>query len=94
MDYLQYIKQKTNVDLFKEGVLNLIINGLPSILKLNFSSFFTFYIVLNLIINGLPSILVNVYSYHYKVLVLNLIINGLPSIHLRASTLPFLKIGF
>ena len=61
-------------------VLNLIINGLPSIHNQNY------YLakgakVLNLIINGLPSILKN-YNRNLDVLknVLNLIINGLPSI--------------
>ena len=37
-------------------VLNLIINGLPSILKKDIQSYFVLK-VLNLIINGLPSIL-------------------------------------
>ena len=38
-------------------VLNLIINGLPSILSNGFRSEIAYDIVLNLIINGLPSIL-------------------------------------
>ena len=31
MDYLQYIKQATKINGFIGGVLNLVINGLPSI---------------------------------------------------------------
>ena len=55
MDYLQYLEKKL-LNLLKLNVLNLIINGLPSIhsiqrLKDKFGA------VLNLIINGLPSIL-------------------------------------
>ena len=66
-----------------EIVLNLIINGLPSIPKnieviLQWSD----TEVLNLIINGLPSIHIQ-YSSTFDAgnnAVLNLIINGLPSI--------------
>ena len=63
-------------------VLNLIINGLSSILTVvgtTVSSLWTF--VLNLIINGLSSILyyLRVYSIYINY-VLNLIINGLSSI--------------
>ena len=63
-------------------VLNLIINGLPSILmKKEKERKMDSIIVLNLIINGLPSIQLlynNLLSYENNVL--NLIINGLPSI--------------
>ena len=54
MDYLQY----TQVDRDKLSdliVLNLIINGLPSILNIHLYNQITTS-VLNLIINGLPSI--------------------------------------
>ena len=55
MDYLQYeIKNICNE--MVSDVLNLIINGLPSILT-SFGVEKTVDIVLNLIINGLPSIL-------------------------------------
>ena len=63
------------------SVLNLIINGLPSILRrFKMTTLFN-ETVLNLIINGLPSILMD----QVKIIelcqeVLNLIINGLPSI--------------
>ena len=54
MDYLQYeIKNICNE--MVSDVLNLIINGLPSILT-SFGVEKTVDIVLNLIINGLPSI--------------------------------------
>ena len=58
MDYLQYRKiYGYNVGDMKE-VLNLIINGLPSILKQIEKQWKKLdLIVLNLIINGLPSIL-------------------------------------
>ncbi len=63
-------------------VLNLIINGLPSILELKLNIKVLRHLrVLNLIINGLPSILNDETlegSFIRKVL--NLIINGLPSI--------------
>ena len=57
MDYLQYQKYfKKSIDILGQVVLNLIINGLPSIPE--FMSFlFGNKEVLNLIINGLPSIL-------------------------------------
>ena len=55
MDYLQYFENNGNrFEMVK--VLNLIINGLPSIL-LNVNNIKNLAIVLNLIINGLPSIL-------------------------------------
>ena len=58
MDYLQY--EKIDGKEFKANtkVLNLIINGLPSILKLHHNTHRLYTSVLNLIINGLPSILV------------------------------------
>ena len=55
MDYLQYHK---NIQKLKEAVdevLNLIINGLPSIFNL-IHMYYRNKAVLNLIINGLPSI--------------------------------------
>ena len=55
MDYLQYyINRSRNGSSYE--VLNLIINGLPSILKSLISSNTNYISVLNLIINGLPSI--------------------------------------
>ena len=33
MDYLQYWKEIANLSIFYTGVLNLVINGLPSILR-------------------------------------------------------------
>ena len=64
----------------KLGVLNLIINGLPSILKISLGTIKGRHQVLNLIINGLPSIPETMSFEDYEALVLNLIINGLPSI--------------
>ena len=55
MDYLQYFK-KIKVSSLSKIVLNLIINGLPSILKVGDVRTYFEYNVLNLIINGLPSI--------------------------------------
>ena len=81
MDYLQYewnsVAAKKHY--FTE-VLNLIINGLPSILSLWEDGLNLMYGVLNLIINGLPSILEDLNCNKYYSKVLNLIINGLPSI--------------
>ena len=56
MDYLQY---STNKRFKGYGilVLNLIINGLPSILNNIHDMYVCCNMVLNLIINGLPSIL-------------------------------------
>ena len=66
-----------------DAVLNLIINGLPSILQIRGLKDMIFFGVLNLIINGLPSIL-DIYDQENKTIyVLNLIINGLPSIHFQ-----------
>ena len=57
MDYLQY----KDIDELRRGVeasvLNLVINGLPSIHKVPNIRKRVFFIVLNLVINGLPSIL-------------------------------------
>ena len=66
------------------GVLNLIINGLPSKLEEKYQHYINDeeYDVLNLIINGLPSKLNRQqFNKFYFRLVLNLIINGLPSKH-------------
>ena len=50
--YINTAKDKQN-----KGVLNLIINGLPSIQEVdNIAKFIKSEVVLNLIINGLPSI--------------------------------------
>ena len=81
MDYLQYFNKliaflSSSISL----VLNLIINGLPSILYKNPITV-SVHRVLNLIINGLPSIPPLSWAPKYlPSLVLNLIINGLPSI--------------
>ena len=56
MDYLQYYASFTISAFVIVKVLNLIINGLPSILKTTDTGFFDIDTVLNLIINGLPSI--------------------------------------
>ena len=66
------------------NVLNLIINGLPSIQKKYSNITRCSSKVLNLIINGLPSILCSckISSSVFFSFVLNLIINGLPSIPL------------
>ena len=84
MDYLQYFflgkKERHVPELI---VLNLIINGLPSILSLPICLSLIRQLVLNLIINGLPSILqVGTVTDVIKQ-VLNLIINGLPSILIK-----------
>ena len=60
-------------------VLNLIINGLPSIPYSERVSIEE-TLVLNLIINGLPSILQLIHFQIFPFQVSNLIINGLPSI--------------
>ena len=54
MEYLQYTEKNTTLKLLL-NVLNLIINGIPSIL---FTHLITpcLLVVLNLIINGIPSI--------------------------------------
>ena len=63
-------------------VLNLVINGLPSILVDSDKDMPDVYknYVLNLVINGLPSILISEMFLNDGIGVLNLVINGLPSI--------------
>ena len=58
MDYLQYALQLgSTLKKANNFVLNLVINGLPSILKNNILlTKQNIYAVLNLVINGLPSI--------------------------------------
>ena len=56
MDYLQYIGVRPNTRTRSNGVLNLIINGLPSIHESSNYTYLKSLNVLNLIINGLPSI--------------------------------------
>ena len=56
MDYLQYFRV-IHLKMEFLVVLNLIINGLPSILLLYLQELHRDGKVLNLIINGLPSIL-------------------------------------
>ena len=55
MDYLQYFYDMCRVYWKLKSVLNLIINGLPSIHSI-YTRVINFVDVLNLIINGLPSI--------------------------------------
>ena len=82
MDYLQYLEKVDAKLLLLYKVLNLVINGLPSIPKIQVSyKQVLIALVLNLVINGLPSIqkfekLLNLANAE----VLNLVINGLPSI--------------
>ena len=80
MEYLQYcLVMWTYVVLL--DVLNLIINGIPSIHPIISSPSRTICIVLNLIINGIPSILLlDTIVQQVLLVVLNLIINGIPSI--------------
>ena len=61
-------------------VLNLIINGIPSIPGLSSILSIDIASVLNLIINGIPSILKSIGVVGGIAQVLNLIINGIPSI--------------
>ena len=56
MDYLQYDDAYVRIVDVKT-VLNLVINGLPSILSWMLSNPASSPVVLNLVINGLPSIL-------------------------------------
>ena len=56
MDYLQYLENHKHLEQSYLLVLNLIINGLPSIRILIWTQLKESSIVLNLIINGLPSI--------------------------------------
>ena len=66
MDYLQYFMIIPNEDRTEEIVLNLIINGLPSIhSRLEFLNDVE-KVVLNLIINGLPSIHRSSLYYSYS----------------------------
>ena len=67
--------------MIQDGVLNLIITGIPSIHKLeNRDITVRAYKVLNLIITGIPSILIDKDGAVIKDYVLNLIITGIPSI--------------
>ena len=79
MDYLQYWNGWELIGCLY-NVLNLIINGLPSIPERVSIEEPQEDGVLNLIINGLPSIQFHTDSLEYRYRVLNLIINGLPSI--------------
>ena len=56
MEYLQYAAEIEHI-VAKAKVLNLIINGIPSIQGDVFLIQTNSYMVLNLIINGIPSIL-------------------------------------
>ena len=80
MDYLQYFYQPKMLYTKVGTVLNLIINGLPSIFRWTWRFRKRASIVLNLIINGLPSISCKYCDLSGFSTVLNLIINGLPSI--------------
>ena len=64
------------------GVLNLVINGMPSILRMVATNNTINMYVLNLVINGMPSIPFNkmLDSFRRSTEVLNLVINGMPSI--------------
>ena len=82
MEYLQYYDTNVSYVGVLDEVLNLIINGIPSILSISLSQNVIMFVVLNLIINGIPSIqdrMVKVYLIIF-IKVLNLIINGIPSI--------------
>ena len=66
MDYLQYYGlNKVEAEQKCAEVLNLIINGLPSILKASSLTISPVFLVLNLIINWLPSILKLIYLVNY-----------------------------
>ena len=81
MEYLQYIGEDNHVPmLLWYRVLNLIINGIPSILSKEENMYISLIEVLNLIINGIPSIQRCSKSCYDCFKVLNLIINGIPSI--------------
>ena len=56
MEYLQYSNHTLGLNQLQELVLNLIINGIPSILTIIANTQISIYRVLNLIINGIPSI--------------------------------------
>ena len=55
MDYLQYLEEPSVLTI-GSAVLNLVINGLPSIPQIARYIGETYGLVLNLVINGLPSI--------------------------------------
>ena len=62
MDYLQYLKKLMHSIKLIEEVLNLVINGLPSIHKIEMTkNDYVIDEVLNLVINGLPSILTRIF---------------------------------
>ena len=81
MEYLQYNVSDFPILLLLYFVLNLIINGIPSIQEMVKDKSVSLNQVLNLIINGIPSILPSEEETK-KIIeeVLNLIINGIPSI--------------
>ena len=81
MEYLQYKYVEVKSITRLQNVLNLIINGIPSILCSEGDKSKTpLIVVLNLIINGIPSILKSINVSTGIITVLNLIINGIPSI--------------
>ena len=55
MEYLQYLTKVAYKEIHKQLVLNLVINGIPSIPQVS-SEIAKIYLVLNLVINGIPSI--------------------------------------
>ena len=63
MDYLQYLMLKKEAERRMDSVLNLIINGLPSIPFNDNPDEDGANAVLNLIINGLPSIPLSSYIF-------------------------------
>ena len=79
MEYLQYIEEITTVE-ENLGVLNLVINGIPSILEYIRRRWDLHGKVLNLVINGIPSIQSEENVVFINIYVLNLVINGIPSI--------------
>ena len=90
-------KEKDGLMQVLDGVLNLIINGLPSKPKKAALDIYEGKVsfVLNLIINGLPSkhihkALINAKEYSWSVL--NLIINGLPSKQSVLSSAEFSRV--
>ena len=81
MEYLQYSRIGKNWDFSSTTVLNLVINGIPSILTYAKYAACVVVIVLNLVINGIPSIHTQARKELEKdIRVLNLVINGIPSI--------------
>ena len=79
MEYLQYGKSIKDI-MLEYNVLNLVINGIPSILLGDGKLLGTEFGVLNLVINGIPSIPVYDKWSNRFAEVLNLVINGIPSI--------------